>query len=121
MGEPWHKPKLKVTKTSAGQQVGQQTGSSKIRARPAEQKTLAEDDLKPEFKLKVAEWEVSNYVRADIKRIRYRKQLDCICIPCMDHWHYFLSMIQKYCCAGKEGSGRAQQQNHGRDLQTDAG
>ena len=30
----------------------------KIRARPAEQKTLIEDDLKPEFKLKVAEWEV---------------------------------------------------------------
>ena len=61
MGEPWHKPKLKVPKAGSGQQAGQQAGSSKIRARPAEQKTLAEDDLKPEFKLKVAEWEVSNY------------------------------------------------------------
>ena len=29
-----------------------------IRARPAEQKQLQEEDLKPEFRLKVAEWEV---------------------------------------------------------------
>jgi hypothetical protein len=30
----------------------------KIRARPMEQKQIHEEDLKPEFKLKVAEWEV---------------------------------------------------------------
>ena len=48
---PWHKPK------DRGSGLKQAT-PGKIRARPAEQKTLVEEDLKPEFKLKVAEWEV---------------------------------------------------------------
>ena len=53
----WHRPKDKTVKSPVTETKG--SGAAvKIRARPAEQKTLIEDDLKPEFKLKVAEWEV---------------------------------------------------------------
>lgn len=51
--DPWHKPKDKCPKPSE-----KPATPGKIRARPAEQKTLVEEDLKPEFKLKVAEWEL---------------------------------------------------------------
>ena len=51
--DPWHKPKDKGPKSSE-----KPSTPGKIRARPAEQKTLVEEDLKPEFKLKVAEWEL---------------------------------------------------------------
>merc|ERR1711892_16043 len=52
-------PEQHTSKDKGSSFGGKQTAkSNKIRARPAEQKTLQEDDLKPEFKLKVAEWEV---------------------------------------------------------------
>ena len=34
------------------------SSEKKIRARPLQQQTIQEQDLKPEFRLKVAEWEV---------------------------------------------------------------
>merc|ERR1719228_1587050 len=52
--DPWSR-----REKSAGKQDIQGVGGAhKIRARPAEQKKIEENDLKPEFKLKVAEWEV---------------------------------------------------------------
>merc|ERR1719228_304978 len=58
--DPWHRTREKGGKSGdAGQvPVSVPTATHKIRARPAEQKKIEEDDLKPEFKLKVAEWEV---------------------------------------------------------------
>ena len=53
--DPWHKPKDKAPKSA---EKASSSTPGKIRARPAEQKTLVEEDLKPEFKLKVAEWEL---------------------------------------------------------------
>merc|ERR1712013_832536 len=52
--DPWHRREKSAGKTDVQGAVG----ANKIRARPAEQKKIEEDDLKPEFKLKVAEWEV---------------------------------------------------------------
>ena len=38
------------------------SSEKKIRARPLQQQTIQEQDLKPEFRLKVAEWEVIDVV-----------------------------------------------------------
>merc|ERR1719228_1193871 len=58
--DPWHRTREKGGKSGDTGQVpvSVPTATHKIRARPAEQKKIEEDDLKPEFKLKVAEWEV---------------------------------------------------------------
>ena len=63
----WHRPKDKTVKSPGAENKG--AGAVKIRARPAEQKTLIEDDLKPEFKLKVAEWEVQKAMAGHSNRV----------------------------------------------------
>ena len=67
---PWHKQKEKAPKGPAGGEGGKAAAAVKIRARPAEQKTLVEEDLKPEFKLKVAEWEVQKAMAGHSNRVR---------------------------------------------------
>ena len=62
---PWHKTKEKSVKTTDNKP----SSLVKIRARPAEQKTLVEEDLKPEFKLKVAEWAVQKAMAGHSNRV----------------------------------------------------
>ena len=64
---PWHRPKDKSMKPGDIKT----SSSGKIRARPANQKTLIEDDLKPEYKLKLAEWEVQKAMAGHSNRVSY--------------------------------------------------
>ena len=87
---PWHKQKEKAAKGPAGGEGGKAAAAVKIRARPAEQKTLVEEDLKPEFKLKVAEWEVQKAMAGHSNRVRRITR-----VPLFKHFDITGSLLDK--------------------------